>query len=102
MAGLEGGFATSEGAVLLWGWLSAPLDAVPALTCLIDGEARPVELVARMPRPDVAEMLAGVSRGLSGELGFFALTWAGSELVARSGSRLGLQIDADGASACCR
>lgn len=95
-AGLEGAAATGAGAVLLWGWLFDPDRELRGLRCEIAGRVLPMELLDRVPRPDIVEMFAAGLRSRTPEVGFLGLVQAEPDTLRAAGGRIGLIVDAGG------
>ena len=98
MLGLEGAEATGAGTVLVWGWLVDPLNEVRGIGCDLAGRTGAVELLDRIPRPDLAEMLASVLPRTS-EPGFVGLVQSAPDALRAAGGRLALTLDTGHGSA---
>ncbi|MDP8916353.1 MAG: hypothetical protein M3M95_03960 [Pseudomonadota bacterium] len=98
-AGLEGAAATAAGGVLLWGWLFDAERELRNLRCEIAGRVLPVELLDRVPRPDVLEMFASAISSPTPDVGLLGLCQADPDLLRAAGGRVSLAVEAAGGAA---
>lgn len=91
--GLEGAEATAAGALVLWGWLVDPISELRNLTCEVNGRTAAVEMLDRVARPDLAEMLAPLGPG--GEPGFVAWTQLELEVLHAPDRQVTLRLETD-------